>query len=106
MLDIPTIPAVIVTLLGIFAPYAIAIVNRPWWSPSTKKIVALIVSVLIAAIALVIYYAATGKPLPQWWTLLLLGLFVTQSSYALVTKPSATRLEFASTPAGAESGVK
>lgn len=100
MLDIPTIPAVIITLLGIFAPYAIAVVNRPEWSVTAKKVVAVVASLVIAAVALVIYFAATGEPVPQWWVLLLLGLFVTQASYSLVTKPSATRLEFATSTDG------
>ena len=101
MLDIPTVPAVIVTILGILAPYAIAIVNRPEWPAGAKKVVAVVVSVLIAGLALVIYFAATGAPLPQWWVLLFLGLFVTQASYALVTKPSAARLEALTTPPSA-----
>ena len=98
MLDIPTVPAVIVTLLGIFAPYAIAVVNRSQWSVNARKAVAVIASVVISAIALVIYFASTGEPIPQWWVLLLLGLFVTQASYALVTKESAARLEELTTP--------
>lgn len=98
MLDIPTVPAVIITLLGILAPYAIALVNRPEWSPRVKKIVAVVASLAIAALALVIYFAGTGEPIPQWWVLLLLGLFVTQASYSLVTKTSASRLELATSP--------
>lgn len=107
MLDIPTVPAVIVTLLGIFAPYAIAVVNRPEWSVNARKVVAVLASLVIAALALVIYFAATGEPIPQWWVLLLLGLFVTQASYALVTKPTAARLESFTTPTvvGVNSGV-
>jgi hypothetical protein len=85
-LQIPTVPIVIVTLLGIFAPYAIAVVNQPWWKPAQKKIVAIVLSLLLTAIALLIYFAATGEPVPQWWTLLLLGLFVAQASYSLIAK--------------------
>lgn len=85
-LQIPTVPIIIITLLGIFSPYAIAVINQPRWTPAQRKVVSVVVSLLISALALVIYFAATGEPLPQWWTLLLLGLFVAQTSYSLVTR--------------------
>lgn len=100
MLDIPTVPAAIITLLGLFAPYAVAVVTRPEWSPLWKKLISIVVALALAAIALVIYFAATGTAIPEWWNLLLLSVVVTQASYALVTKPSATRLEYATSPDG------
>ena len=32
-IDLPAIPAGILTLLAFFAPYAIAIINHPSWDP-------------------------------------------------------------------------
>lgn len=98
MLDIPTVPAAIVALLSLFAPYAVALVTQPSWSPLWRKITAVVTSIILAGVVLVIYFAATGTPLPQWWNLILLGVVVAQASYALVTKPSAQRLEAATSP--------
>lgn len=95
MLDIPTVPAAIITLLGFFAPYAIALVNRPEWSTNTKRIVAVFASLVLAAIALVIYFVATGEPIPEWWTMLLLCVVVTQASHSLIMRESADKLELA-----------
>ncbi|WP_213816214.1 hypothetical protein [Glaciihabitans sp. dw_435] len=94
-IDIPTVPVAIIALLGLFAPYAIAVVNQPRWTVPQRKIVSVVVSLLISAIALVIYYAASGDPIPAWWALLLLGLVVSQASYTLVTKKTAAAVESA-----------
>jgi hypothetical protein len=96
--QIPTLPIGIVTLLGFFAPYAVAIVNRPEWSAAQRKWVALVVTFVLAAVALVIYYLATGEALPEWWALALLAIVVGQASYNLVLKPSAKSVELATTP--------
>jgi hypothetical protein len=90
---IPTAPVAIITLLGFLSPYIIAIVNQPFWSTTQRKVVGVLGSLVLAAIALLIYYAASGEPLPQWWALLLLALVVSQASYALVTKSTALKLE-------------
>ena len=90
---LPAIPAGILTLLAFFAPYAIAIINHPSWDPKWKRLVAIIVSVVLALVVMVLYYLMTGDLIPQWPVLLLLAIVVTQAAYALVLKPSAKSVE-------------
>ena len=92
-IDLPAIPAGILTLLAFFAPYAIAIINHPAWAPKWKRLVAIIVSIVLALVVMVLYYLITGDTIPQWPVLLLLAIVVTQAAYALLLKPSAKSVE-------------
>lgn len=95
-LEIPTAPAGVLVLLAFFAPYAIAALNgalpfvKKAWQ---RKLVAIVVSLLLTAIVLALYYLITGDTIPAWPALVLLVLVVASSSYALVTKNSASKLE-------------
>lgn len=92
---IPTIPAGILTLLSLAAPYLVAIINRPEWTAATKKIVAIIAAIILAAAVMAFYYWSTGDPIPSWPALILLAIVVMQASHALLTKSSARRVEYA-----------
>ncbi|WP_119697055.1 hypothetical protein [Microbacterium halotolerans] len=85
-ITLPTVPAGILTLLSLIAPYAIALINRPSWSATTKKIVAIIVAIVLAAVVMAFYYVYTGDVVPEWPALVLLAIVVVQASYALVTR--------------------
>ncbi|TQL46663.1 hypothetical protein FB562_2187 [Homoserinimonas aerilata] len=88
---IPAIPAALTLLLNFFAPYATALVVDPRWSAGQKKIVAIAVSIVLAA--LVILFALwMGWVLPAWPVLILIGILVSQASYDLVTKRTADQL--------------
>lgn len=93
MLELPEVPTLVITLLSLFAPYAIALVESPNWSKGSKKLIAIAASLALTVIVLAIYYASSGEPIPSWPTLLVLGVLVSQSSYALVTKESAAKVE-------------
>lgn len=93
MLEIPTLPAAVLLLLGFFSPYGVSILNAvlPFIkTPLQRKAVAVVVSVIVAVAALFGYFAVTGMLLPQnlaeWFGFALLVLVVQQASYGLVTK--------------------
>ena len=95
-IELPTIPTGALVLLAFFAPYlvgflngALSFIKKPW----QKKLVTVIVSIALAAVVLVFYYAMTGEALPDWPAFVILSLLVVSASYALVTKPTATRIE-------------
>ena len=92
-MTIPEVPAAIVAILGLIAPYAIALVNRPEWSVTAKRIVSMLVPIVLAAVALVLYFAGTGEPVTQWPQLVLLAVVVTQASHSLITRETADKLE-------------
>ena len=89
---IPAIPVGVLTLLNFFAPYLIALVNHPGWKAGSKRLVAIVVSVLITLVVLVLYYLMTGDAVPAWWVLLLVGVLVCQAAYTLLY-PSASAVE-------------
>lgn len=91
-LVIPAIPAGVVILLNFFAPYATSIVINPRWPSTAKKWVAIAVSLVLAAIVLLIAFFGFEVEIPSWPTLLLLAVVVSQASYALVTKSTADTL--------------
>lgn len=93
-IEIPAIPAGVLTLLQFVAPYAIAIVQNPRWSATQKKIVAIVASVLLTAIVLVVAVVGFGLPVGSWWAFGLLGVVVSQTSYSLVTGSSARNLSY------------
>ena len=84
-IEIPAVPVGVLVLLQFFAPYAIAIVTNSRWPAAQKKLVAIVVSVLLATVVLAFAWWM-GYTLPAWPVLILLGLVVSQASYALVTK--------------------
>lgn len=93
-INLPVIPAGILTLLSLLAPYVIAIINRPTWSASTKRVVSVAASVILAAVVILGYFWYTRDVVPDWPVLILLAIVVVQASYALVTKDAgAARVE-------------
>lgn len=100
-ITLPTIPAGVLVLLGLIAPYVVGSLNgvltfvqKPW----QKKALAIVVAVVLAAVVLAFYYAYTGDVVPQWPVLVLLAIVVVQASYALITKSTASALEQRFTP--------
>jgi hypothetical protein len=89
---LPAIPAGVLVLLNFFAPYATALVVNPAWSANQKRIVAIVVALVLAAIVLLIAFYGFGIPVPAWPVLLLLAITVSQASYDLVLKRSANNL--------------
>ena len=86
---IPAVPAGIITLLGVVAPYGVSLLNgvlpfvtKPW----QKKVVAVIVAIVLAVAVIVAYQSITGQPIGDPWLFGLLSLLVVQASYALVTR--------------------
>lgn len=92
-IDLPTIPAGVLVLLALVAPYAQALIQRPSWTPAVKKVIAVAVAIVLTAVVLAFYFVYTGDVIPAWPALILLTIVVAQASYALFTKPSAIALE-------------
>lgn len=97
-ITLPTIPAGVLVLLALAAPYVQALIQRPKWSPTVKKILAVVIPIVLTAIVLAFYYVYTGDAVPAWPALTLLAIVVAQASYALVTKDSAAALERRTSP--------
>lgn len=91
-IELPVIPAGIILLVNFFAPYAVALVVSPYWPKALKRFAAIIVSLVLAAIVLLLAYFGFGLPLPAWPALLLLAVLVSQTSYDLILKSSASKL--------------
>ena len=91
--ELPEIPAAIIAVLGLVTPWLLALVNQPHWSPLVKRLIAVAGSVVLSLAVLVWYYAWAGDPWPAWPQLVLLGLLVSQATYALIAQPSAKALE-------------
>lgn len=99
MFELPAIPAGVVLILGVFSPFATALVNHPTWSTGAKRVVSILVPLLLGLASLSLYYAATGDPVPSWPLLVLLTVLVSQTAYGLVFKSAAKSVE-------ASSGIK
>lgn len=97
-ITLPSIPAGVLVLLALLAPYVQALIQRPSWSPTVKKVVAIAVALVLTGIVLWFYYVYTGDTIPDWPVLVLLAIVVAQASYAMVTRSSATALERATSP--------
>ena len=95
---LPLIPAGVSLLLAFLAPYAIAVINHPAWNPTHKKLVALVVTVLLAGVSMLLDVLITGQELPNPVQYILLFLVVSQAAYALIFKSSAKALEAAVGP--------
>lgn len=98
-ITLPTIPAGVLVLLALVAPYVQALIQRPSWKPAVKKIVSVALALVLTAIVLWFYYVYTGDVVPAWPVLALLALVVAQASYALVTRNTAIAVEQATSPA-------
>lgn len=90
---LPLMPTGITALLAFLSPYAIAIVSHPSWPAKYKRLVALIVTVVLAGVSMLLYFALTGYVFPNPAQFFLLFLLISQASYALILKPSAKALE-------------
>jgi len=95
---LPVVPAGVLVLLAFFSPYATAALNgalpfvKEAWQ---RKVVSVAVSIVLAAVVLVFYYAMTGDVVPAWPVFVILSITIAAASYALVTKPSAAKVEAA-----------
>lgn len=91
-IDIPVAPAIVLTLVGFFAPYLIALLNglSPFVSGVWRRVVAVAASVTLGALGLGGYYLFTGEPFPAspaaWVTAILLVVVVCQTSYGIILK--------------------
>lgn len=97
-ITLPEIPTAILALLAFFSPYAVAALNGAMSfvkTPAAKRIVTVVVSVLLAAVVIVFYFAMTGEVLPEWPAFVLLSIMISAASYALITKPTAQKVEAA-----------
>lgn len=97
-ITLPTIPAGVLVLLGLIAPYVQALIQQPHWPAAAKKWVAVAVALVLTAVVLAFYYVYTGDVVPAWPVLVLLALVVAQASYTLVTKSTASALEQRTSP--------
>lgn len=88
-ITIPSIPAGVLTLLAFFAPYAVGLLNGilPFVrTTAQKRLVAIVVAIVLAAVVIIVYQAVTGQPIGDPWLFGLLSIVVIQASYALVTR--------------------
>jgi hypothetical protein len=92
-ITLPLMPSGLTVLLAFFSPYAVAVVNPPAWPVKYKRLVALVVTVLLAAISMLFYYLMTGYVVPDPAQFIVLFLIISQAAYALVLKSSAKTLE-------------
>lgn len=92
-ITLPTVPAGVLTLLALAAPFVQAIIQRPSWSPAVKKVLAVVLAIVLTAVVLAFYYVYTGEVIPAWPAMVLLAIGVAQVSYTLVTKSPASAIE-------------
>lgn len=92
-IELPAIPAGVLVLLALVAPYVQALIQRPSWTATVKKVVSVVVAFVLTAVVLAFYYVYTGDTIPAWPALVLLAIVVAQASYALVTKSTAATVE-------------
>lgn len=91
--EIPVVPAVILLVLQFISPYIVSLFSNFQWAPGQKKLVAVIVSFVLAAVVLLVslwvgWLPADLSPLGIV-TLVLLGLGIQQAAYGLIFKESA-----------------
>jgi hypothetical protein len=92
-ITLPTIPAGVLVLLALVAPYLQAIIQRPAWRPWVKRVLAIVLALVLTAVVLAFYYAYTGDVIPAWPVLVLLAIVVAQTSYGLITRDTAAQVE-------------
>jgi hypothetical protein len=88
-IEIPLIPAGLVLLANFFTPYIIAIATAPFWPKAAKRVVAVGISLLFTALVLLVAHFLFSFPLPAWGPLLLIGVLMSQTTYAAILKGSA-----------------
>lgn len=92
-ITLPTIPAGVLVLLAIAAPYLQALIQRPSWRPWVKRVLAVILALTLTGVVLAFYYVYTGDVIPDWPVLALLAIVVAQASYAMITRDTAAKVE-------------
>ena len=92
-ITLPTIPAGVLVLLALLAPYLQAIIQRPTWRPWVKRVLAIVLALVLAGVVLAFYYVYTGDVVPDWPVVVLLAIVVAQASYGLLTKTTAAAVE-------------
>jgi hypothetical protein len=92
-ITIPLMPSGLAALLAFLSPYAIAVINHPGWPAKYKRLVALIVTAVLAGVSMLLYYALTGYLYPNPAQFFLLFLVISQAAYALILKSSAKAFE-------------
>lgn len=85
-IEIPVVPVGILTLLSFFAPYGVAIINNPRWKAGSKRLVAIIVSVVLTLAVTLYYYWETGDALPGWPALIVLAFVISQAAFTILWK--------------------
>jgi len=92
-ITLPLMPSGITALLAFLSPYAIAVINHPSWPAKYKRLVALVVTAVLAGVSMFLFYALTGYVYPEPAQFFLLFLLISQAAYALVLKSSAKAFE-------------
>lgn len=92
-IELPAIPAGVLTLIGLFAPLLIAVASSPRWSKASKTGMSLALSIILAVISLGGYYLLTGDEVPSWPWLILLFIVIAQFAYAVIWKKLAGKIE-------------
>lgn len=92
-MELEPIPTIITTVLGVLTPYVVAFINHQKWSGTSKRLVAVAASVLLTLVALGIYLLVSGEGVSDWWSFVILGVTVSQTSYALLVKGSSKAVE-------------
>ncbi|ABR10492.1 hypothetical protein MPMin1_gp62 [Microbacterium phage Min1] len=92
-ITLPTIPAGVLTLLALVAPYLQALIQRPSWRPWVKRALSIVLALALTGAVLAFYYVYTGDMVPAWPVLVLLAILVAQASYAMLTRSTAAKVE-------------
>lgn len=88
-------------ILGFLAPLLVAIVNQPRFSPMVRRIIAIVVSVLLALVAMLISGTFIVPTDPRGIGITILAVIgIAQIAYGLVWKPAGLtdQLEAATSP--------
>lgn len=96
--ELPEVPVFVLGLLGFLAPYVTGVLNgvifpRRQLSVGARRAFSVVVSIVLAAIVLFVYYLESGDPIPGWYALALITIVTSQTSYSLITKGTAKALE-------------
>jgi hypothetical protein len=58
-----------------------------------KRVLSVVLAIVLTGLVLAFYYAATGEVVPDWPALALLAIVVAQTSYGLLTRDTAAKVE-------------
>lgn len=88
------------TILGIVLPYLIAVVQQPTWTGTTRRIVAIVVSVLVGVVTAYVNGNLTNvAPTATSVLAAVAAVFVaSQAVYARFAAPTAKTIEVATSP--------